>query len=147
MFTRKHLQDDISVCSSKCSNFPPQQFPLPDYFSISSLCHWEEVRNKANNIDEKISPFWLVKSSGVFFSKTVQNWVNSVQKEETNQAFWLVNDQRKLQIANQIFCCQIKRMPWMAHAIDGVIFPWLRDTRAFLLFLPFRNFFIYIINK
>ena len=28
-----------------------------------------------------------------FFSKTVQKRVNSVQKEETNQAFWLVNDQ------------------------------------------------------
>jgi len=29
-----------------------------------------------------------------FFFKTVQKRVNSVQKEETNQAFWLVNDQR-----------------------------------------------------
>ena len=29
-----------------------------------------------------------------FFFKTVQKRVNSVQKEETNQAFSLVNDQR-----------------------------------------------------
>ena len=50
-----------------------------------------------------------------FFSKTVQKRVNSVHKEETNQAFWLVNDQRNLQIANQIFCFQIKRTPWMAQ--------------------------------
>ena len=42
-----------------------------------------------------------------FFSKTVQKRVNSVQKEETNLAFWLVNDQRILQMANQIFCFQI----------------------------------------
>ena len=50
-----------------------------------------------------------------FFSKTVQKRGNSVQKEETNQAFWLVNYQRNLQMANQIFCFQIKRTPWMAQ--------------------------------
>ena len=50
-----------------------------------------------------------------FISKTVQKRVNSEQKEETNQAFWLVNDQRNLQMANQIFCFQIKRTPWMAQ--------------------------------
>ena len=57
-----------------------------------------------------------------------------MQKEVTNQAFWLVNDQRKSQLANQIFCFQIKRAPWMAldGAVDGVIFPLSRDTRAFL---------------
>ena len=37
-----------------------------------------------------------------FLSKTVQ---------ETNQAFWLVNYQRNLEMANQIFCFQIKRTP------------------------------------
>ena len=50
-----------------------------------------------------------------FFSKTVQKRVNPVQKEETNQAFWLVNDQSNLQMANQIFCFQIKRTPWMGQ--------------------------------
>ena len=50
-----------------------------------------------------------------FFSKTVQKRVNSVQKEETNEALWLVNDQRNLPMANQIFCFQIKRTPWMAQ--------------------------------
>ena len=44
-----------------------------------------------------------------------QKIVNSVQKEETNQAFLLVNDQRKSQMANQIFCFQIKCTPWMAQ--------------------------------
>ena len=48
-----------------------------------------------------------------FFSKTVQKRVHSVQKEETNQAFWLGNDQRNLHMANQIFCFQIKRTPWI----------------------------------
>ena len=52
-----------------------------------------------------------------FFSKAVQQRVNSVQKEETNQAFWLVNDQRNLQMAYQIFWFQIKRMPWMAQLV------------------------------
>ena len=68
-----------------------------------------------------------------FFSKTVQKRVNSVQKEETNQAFWLVNDQRNSQMANQI----VKLFSNQAHAldgaIDGAIFPWLRNTRAFVL--------------
>ena len=50
--------------------------------------------NLANYIHEKMSPFWLVKSRTVFFLKTAQKRVNSVQKGETNQAFWLVNDQR-----------------------------------------------------
>ena len=42
-------------------------------------------------------------------------WLRAVQKEVTNQAFWLVNDQRNSQMANQIFCFQIKRTPWMAQ--------------------------------
>ena len=37
-----------------------------------------------NNIHEKLSPFWLAKSSA-FFTKTVPKRVNSVQKEVTNQ--------------------------------------------------------------
>ena len=48
-----------------------------------------------------------------FFLKTVQKRVKSVQEEETKQAFWLVNDQKNLQMANQIFCFQIKRTPWI----------------------------------
>ena len=51
-----------------------------------------------------------------FFSATVQKRVNSVQKEETNQAFWLVNDQKKLTDgqSNLLFSNQ-------AHALDGAI--------------------------
>ena len=65
-----------------------------------------------------------------------------VQKEVTNQAFWVVNDQRNSQMGNQIFLLSNQ-----AHALDGaihgVIFPWLRDSRAFLL----EIFYMYIINK
>ena len=86
-------------------------------------CFW------INNIDEKISSFWLVKSSAVFFLKPVEKKVNSVQKGVTNKAFWMVNNQRNSQMVNQI----------QAHAldgaIDGAIFPGLYDTRAFLLIL------------
>ena len=56
----------------------------------------------------------MVKSSAFFFFENSAE-INSVQKEETNQALWLVNDQRNLQMANQIFCFQIKRTPWMAQ--------------------------------
>ena len=37
-----------------------------------------------------------------------------VQKEVTNQAFWLVNDQRKSQMANQILIAfKSECTPWM----------------------------------
>ena len=58
-----------------------------------------------------------------------------MQKKETNQAFWLVNDHRNSQIANQIFCFSNQ-----AHALDGAIFPWLRDMQAFLLLNQLVNF-------
>jgi len=79
-----------------------------------------------------------------FFFKTVQKRANSVQKEETNQAFWLVNDQRNSDgQSNLLFSNQ-------AHAldgtIDGTIFPWLRDTRAFLL-LNHLQIFSYILLR
>ena len=44
-----------------------------------------------------------------FFLNTVQKRGNWMQKKVTNQAFWLVSEQRSSQIANQIFCFQIKR--------------------------------------
>ena len=50
-----------------------------------------------------------------FFLNTVQKRGNWVQKKVIKQAFWLVNEQRSSQIANQIFCFQIKRAPWMAQ--------------------------------
>ena len=46
-----------------------------------------------------------------------------VKKEVTNQAFWLVNGQRNSQIANQIFCFQIKHAPWMAQLMVQIL-PW-----------------------
>ena len=44
-----------------------------------------------------------------------------MQKEETNQALRLVNDQRNSQMANQIFCFQIKRTPWMAQCFPDCV--------------------------
>ena len=62
----------------------------------------------------------------------VQKIGNSVQKEVINQAFLLVNEQTKSEIANQM------------QALDGAIFAWLRDSRAFLLLRIF--FFMYMIK-
>ena len=80
------------------------------------LAKWDLARSCLKSLIIYMKKFlhfdWL--SAVQFFSKTVQKRGNSVQKEETNQAFWLVNDQRTLQMANQIFCFQIKRTPWMA---------------------------------
>ena len=63
---------------------------------------------------------WL---RAVQFFKTVQKRVNLVQKEETNQAFSLVNDQRNSQMthpSNLLFSNQAHAMD---GAIDGTIFP------------------------
>ena len=83
---------------------------------------------------------WL-RAVQFFFFKTVQKRVNSMQKEETNQAFWLVNDKRNSQTANQIFCFQIMRTPWMAQSM-AQFFPDCIPSAQ-----PSGNFFIYIINK
>ena len=57
-----------------------------------------------------------------FFLNTVRKRGNWMQKKVIKQAFWLVNEQRSSQIANQIFCFQIKRAPWMAQFfLDCVI--------------------------
>ena len=80
-----------------------------------------------------------------FFSKTVQKRVNSEQKEETNQAFWLVNDQRKLQMANQIFCFQIKRTPWMAQLMAQFFSDCVIHVRFFCFTIS--KFFMHFINK
>ena len=50
-----------------------------------------------------------------FFLNTVQKKGNWMQKKIIEQAFSLVNEQRSLQRANQIFCFQIKRAPCMAQ--------------------------------
>ena len=89
---------------------------------------------KTNNIHEKISPFWLVKSNAVVFFKQCRR-ANSVQKEVTNQAFWLVNDQRNSQMANQIFCFQIKRTPWMEQFFPD------RVIRVRFFYLTISKFF------
>ena len=60
---------------------------------------------------KKLLDFDCLRAMQFFFK--VQKRVNSVQKEVTNQAFWLVNDQRNSRMANQIF--QIKLTPWMAQ--------------------------------
>ena len=57
-----------------------------------------------------------------FFLNTVQKIGNFSKKTVIKQTFWLVNEQRSSQVANQIFCFQIKRTPWMAQFfLDCVI--------------------------
>ena len=51
-----------------------------------------------------------------FFLNTVQKKGNGMQEKVIEQAFWLVNEQRSLQRANQIFCFQNQ-----ARALDGAI--------------------------
>ena len=62
-----------------------------------------------------------------YFSKTVQKRVNTVQ----NKPSILIGQWSKKLTDGQSN---------LDGAIDGVIFPWLRDTRAFLLFYTFEIF-------
>ena len=62
-----------------------------------------------------------------------------MQKEETNKAFWLVNDKKKAQMANQIFCFQIKRTPWMVQLMVQVFPDCVIHMRFFCLTIS--NFF------
>ena len=79
-----------------------------------------------------------------FFFLTVQKRVNSVQKEEMDQALWLTNDQRNSQMANQIFCFQIKRTPWMVQLM-AQFFP--DCVRSFCLTISKFFHVQYITNK
>ena len=47
----------------------------------------------------------------------IEKWLTGAKRG--NQAFWLVTDQRNSQMANQIFCFQIKHKPWMAQFFPG----------------------------
>ena len=108
--------------------------------------HFELIGNQPNQ-------FWCVFQLIIYiknffhsdwlraFFLTLQKRVISLQKEVTNQALWLVNDQRQWNIllSNEAHA--------LDGAIDGVIFPWLCDTCAFLLLNHLEIFFIYVINK
>ena len=111
--------------------------PFPVYPTPPPRLLWVQHRGHQSDLKQsKKTPFSLIiiymknsdwlRAVHCFF--TVQKRVNSVQKQITNQAFWLVSDQRNSHIANQIFSFQIKRTPWMAQ-----FFSWLRNTRAFPL--------------
>ena len=78
---------------------------------------------------------WDQCSSSVTQCKKRNTPVQKVQITHRNSELWLANKEWGLVRTNQIFSFQIKRAPW--------IFPWLRDTRAFLLL----NQFMYIIDK
>ena len=100
----------------------------------------------SNSIHEKISPFWLVKSSAVFF-KTVQKRVNSVQKEVTNQAFWLhwsmIKETQWWPITS--FAFKSSTCPgWHNWWCNFSLITWYTCVSSAQ---PSRNFFIYIINK
>ena len=131
-----------SVLGELSSIFEPGKEKV---FYLSEHSDWLMACLCFNNIHKKISPFWLVKSSAVFF-KTVQKRVNSVQKEETNQAFLIGQWSKKLTDgqSNLLFS------NW-AHALDGTIhgaiFPWLCDTRAFLLFYHFKIFLCILLTS
>ena len=66
--------------------------------------------------------------------RAVHKRVNSVQKEERNQAFWLVNDQRNSQITNQILDSVI-RVHFYCLNIPGaraILLVFEKFTRAYL---------------
>ena len=90
---------------------------------------------------------------------SAESW-NSVQKVEIERKKlklnWLTGKSRERysQMANQIFCCQIKRTPWMAQFIaqffpDCVIrvrFFWLTISIFFIYILLISNHIIFLVQ-
>ena len=77
-----------------------------------------------NNIHEKISPFWLVKSSAFCFVSSAKR----SNKPSILIGQWskkLTDGQSDLLLSNQAWA--------LDGAIYGVIFPWLRDMHVLLL--------------
>ena len=77
----------------------------------------------------------------------MQKRVNPVQKEVTNQAFLIVIDQRNSQMANQIFCFQIKRTPWMVQLMVQFFPDCVICMSSFCLAISKFFHKLYIINK
>ena len=120
----------------------------------------------SNNIHEKISPCWLAESMSInpkqcknlkFFECTKTKLVQKVEIECKNLKLnWLTGKSRKRnsQKANQIFCFQIKRTPWMAQFIAQFFPGCVIRVRSFCSTISklfhqsaWRNFFMYIINR
>ena len=91
-------------------------------------CTRNHLITYTNNIHEKISPCWLAESMPIntkqckslkFFERRKTKLVQKVEIEwkKLNWLNWLTGKSRKKnsQMANQIFCFQIKRTPWMAQ--------------------------------
>ena len=107
--------------------FTFQILQMPDFFII-------------NDIQDKISPFSLVKSSAFFFCK-------QCKREVTNQAFWLVIDQRNSQMLTQMFCFQIKCALSMAQFMAWrVHFLCLTISQSFSCILFICNQMIFLCN-
>ena len=64
--------------------------------------------------------------------------INNIH-EKISPSEKLTDGQSNLLLSNQVHA--------LDGAIDGAIFPWLRDTSAFLLLNHLNFFFMYIINK
>ena len=103
-------------------------------------------------IHEKISPCWLAESMSInlkqcknlkFFECRKTKLVQKVEIECKNLKLnWLTGKSRKRnsQMANQIFCFQIKRTPWMAQFMAQFsLIAWYACVPSAQ---PSRNFFI-----
>ena len=111
VFTRQTLSSGfweiVSRDFQRCNN---------DYKIINFLCwpiHTNWAESCAINPKQcKNLKFFECRKTKLVHNVEIKNdW--QMQKEVTNQAFWLVNDQRNSQMVNQISCFQIKRTPWM----------------------------------
>ena len=103
------------------SNLLEHQSPF-----IPSFC--DDLRT--NNIHETIPPFWLVKSSAVFFKQCRKELIQCKKRKQTKHSDWSMIRETPDGQSNLLFSNQMHALD---GAIDGAIFPWLRDTRAFLL--------------
>ena len=121
-----------------------------------------------NNIHARISPCWLAEIMSVnprqcknlkFFECGKTKLVQEVEIECKNVKLnWLTgkswSGKRNSQMANQIFCFQIKSTPWIAQLMAQFFPDCMIHVRSFCSTISkffhqsaWRNFFMYIINR
>ena len=93
-----------------------------------------------NNIHEKISPFWLVKSSAVFFKQCRKELIQCKKRKQTKHSDWsMIRETHRRPIKSFVFKSSA-RPGWRNFSLIA----WYACVPSAQ---PSRNFFIYIINK
>ena len=112
------------------------------------VCFSYMIVYTANNGHEKNSPFWLVKSSAVFFLKQCRKeLIQCKKRKQTKHSDWLMIKETHLRWPIKS-CFEIKRMPWMAQWMAQVFPDCVIRVRSFSSTISqfFHIYYIHLIR-